>query len=645
MNHKTKKILPYIAYFTSLNIVISSFYGFKYLSFYGHEIHTPLSLFFGVTSWISQVGLISGIIACLLVLVSIVSKASRILQLIIAPFLFNLLNVYFYVDSRIYEMYRFHINGLVFSLMEAPLGRKTFKLHDQEYWTFLLLVIFLQSVLTFISFNLLFRSDRTEYRQIKVFKTKLSLTLKIAKRALVNKIVLATILMCTLLSHVIYATCDALNLTHVTFIGQAIPLYKPLTIKKFLAKNFNYQTPHTTQVQIPIENTLNYPSPKIDISKHMNKNNALKKKPNVIVIVLDSWRYDAMNEQASPHIWQHSKNSLRFNKHFSGGNNTRSGMFSLFYGIHGFYWLKFLQERRSPFLLDFFLDKGYKIKPYGSVSLAFPEFYQTIFSKVRSDIEDNFGGKTQFERDRQMTDAFVDFLQKNPKDQPFFASLLYDATHSPYESPENFRKFQPADREIYYAARQDVDGIIQVRNRYLNAVSFVDSQVARILEKVSNDRELKDNTYIIITSDHGEEFYDRGFFGHISAFTPEQTQVPMIMSGPNLEPQDISKLSSHYDIAPTFVSLLAPSIESKSYSFGHSLLAPNKRNHIVSCGWENCAIYDQDKWLIFGVEDYNMSKIELRDKDYNIVNRAYEDSSAIYTKLAKILDEGVYFLR
>ncbi len=645
MNHRTKKILPHITYFTSINILISSFYGFKYLSFYGHENYTPLSLLFGVASWISQVGLFCGILACLLVLVSIVSKASRILQLIIAPLLFNLLNVYFYVDSRIYEMYRFHINGLVFSLMEAPLGRKTFKLHDQEYWIFLLLVIILQSILTFICFNLLFRTERSENSPIKVFKNKISISWTLAKRAVVNKLVLVTVLCCTLLSHVIYATCDALNLTHVTFIGQAIPLYKPLTIKKFLAKNFNYKTPHTSHIEIPIENTLNYPSPKIDIAKYTSRNKSHMKKPNVIVIVLDSWRFDAMNEQASPQIWQHAQSSMRFNKHYSGGNNTRSGMFTLFYGIHGFYWLKFLQERRSPFLIDLLLEQDYKIKPYGSVSLAFPEFYQTIFSKVRADIEDNFDGKTQYERDRQMTDAFLSFLQKNPTDQPFFASLLYDATHSPYESPENFRKFQPADREIYYAARQDLDGIIQVRNRYLNAVSFVDSQVARILEKVKSNQELKDNTYIIITSDHGEEFYDHGFFGHISAFTPEQIQVPMIMSGPNLESQDISTLSSHYDIAPTFVSLLAPGIESKSYSFGYSLLSQNNRNHIVSCGWENCAIYDQDKWLIFGVEDYNMSKIELRDKDYNIVNRAFDDSAAIYTKLAKILDEGVYFLR
>lgn len=647
--HRMRQLLPLIAYFTTVNIIICSFYGLNYLS-HGFDNYTPLSLFFGVISWLSQVGLMGLLVGSILIIVAIVSNSSRAAQLIIGPFLFNLLNIYLYVDSRIYGMYRFHINGLVISLMESPLGRKTFKLHDQEYWTFLLLVILLQSLLTLIFFKLLFQSSISHSEQrVTFFKRNIRLSLHHLQRGLINRSALHILAACTLLSHSIYATCDALNMTQVTFIGQAIPLYKPLTIKKFLTRHFNYKTPQIAHLKLGSSGTLSYPLPSTESASKNSGDSSDREhqgfaKPNFIMIVLDSWRFDAMNEQASPHIWQHAKNNLEFQNHFSGGNNTRSGMFTLFYGIHGFYWQKFLQERRPPFMLDTLKEQGYKIKPFGSVSLAFPEFYQTIFANVTEGIEDQFSGKTQYERDRQMTDSLLAFLQNRDPKQSFFTSLLYDSTHSPYETPIEGRKFQPSNREIYYAERHDLDGLLQVRNRYLNAVNFVDGQVGRILNHVGSDERLKHNTYIVITSDHGEEFYDHGFFGHISAFTPEQIHVPMILSGPNIRPGVNDALSSHYDIAPTIVNLLQPSVASESYSFGHSLLSHSKRDHVVSCAWENCAIYDQSQWLIFGVEDYNMRKIELRNKDYQLLDLSFDEDTTIYTRLAKILDEGSQFL-
>jgi len=48
---------------------------------------------------------------------------------------------------------------------------------------------------------------------------------------------------------------------------------------------------------------------------------------------------------------------------------------------------------------------------------------------------------------------------------------------------------------------------------YDSAIRYIDSQLARLFEHLQTIDEY-DNTLIIITADHGEALYDRGFCGH-----------------------------------------------------------------------------------------------------------------------------------
>ena len=57
----------------------------------------------------------------------------------------------------------------------------------------------------------------------------------------------------------------------------------------------------------------------------------------------------------------------------------------------------------------------------------------------------------------------------------------------------------------------------------------------------------------VITSDHGEEFGERGSWGHAHTLYAEQLHIPLIMSGPGLSAQVIDTPVGTQDIAPTLL--------------------------------------------------------------------------------------------
>jgi membrane-anchored protein YejM (alkaline phosphatase superfamily) len=150
--------------------------------------------------------------------------------------------------------------------------------------------------------------------------------------------------------------------------------------------------------------------------------------PNIIVILIDSWRHDALNARATPNLDAFSRSSARFMDHHSGGNATRIGVFSLFYSIPGTYWHRVLAERQGPVVISQLLQHGYDIRAFRSAPLFSPEFDRTVFSQVEN-IRVRSDGRDAIERDRDLTDDFLEFLQTRAGDQPFFALLFYDSPH------------------------------------------------------------------------------------------------------------------------------------------------------------------------------------------------------------------------
>jgi len=199
-----------------------------------------------------------------------------------------------------------------------------------------------------------------------------------------------------------------------------------------------------------------------------------------------------------------------------------------------------------------------------------------------------------------ITDTALSFLNDaQDDDRPFFLAVNYDEPHEPslcpppfcdmyrderYPLPDNYetaaelgaqnkperqREFAAAyaDGNCFMNSLQGVqaDGGIY-RPLYFGCVEFVDDEMGRLLDAVSDDE-----TLVTFTADHGHYLGAHGLDLKHFALYDEVINVPLVMRGPSLPEGALTDaLVSHVDLVPTFLEIVAESIPSECH--GESFL-------------------------------------------------------------------------
>ena len=90
---------------------------------------------------------------------------------------------------------------------------------------------------------------------------------------------------------------------------------------------------------------------------------------------------------------------------------------------------------------------------------------------------------------------------------------------------------------------------------YDGEIKYLDEFIGR-LQGVLEENNLLENTIIIFTADHGEEFYEHGKFTHIQVYN-EVLKVPFILRAPSAKEKiEISQYVTTLDIMPTIMDFL-----------------------------------------------------------------------------------------
>lgn len=338
-----------------------------------------------------------------------------------------------------------------------------------------------------------------------------------------------------------------------------------------------------------IEKPLNYPLQPLHCA-------APKKPYNILIIAIDTWRYTEMNPQVTPAIYQFAQQSLQFDKHYSGGNCTQPGIFSLFYGLPANYWDAFFDQQKRPVLINQLMRDNYQFGIYASAPLNFPAFNRTVFEGVNPLIR--IEGDSSIDRDIKVTQDFTRFLSQRDQTKPFFGFLFYDAVHN-YCEPQVPSKtpFQPYINACNRVSLTPSTPQLPYLNRYRNAVHFDDEQVGQVLATLKQEGLLK-NTIVIITADHGEQLNDEhmGIWVHASAYTKYQLHIPFIVSWPGKAPQRFNYFTTHNDVAPTLLSqALNCSTPFADYSEGQSLFSNAKRPLFIVGSYGDYAIVTPER--------------------------------------------------
>lgn len=400
---------------------------------------------------------------------------------------------------------------------------------------------------------------------------------RLARRRMGKRLKTACLLIfvCILSFHGIHAWARFNLYAPVTAQISVLPLAQPLSLNSAL-KTFGLK-PAAEPPRFSA-GTLNYPLGEL----RFNKPDEFL---NLVVIMIDAWRFDMMSEEISPNIHEFSRLAQRFHQHNSASNHTRHGVFSFFYGLPGPYWDAVLVDRRSPALMDALLDSGYSAGVFGSSSLSSPEFDQTVFVKVKG-VDRFTAGASPEARDLEITNKFLRFMDERDKSAPFFSFLFYDVPHGYSYDPEiSPPKFLPECAKNYLDVG-DRQKTLEVFNRYKNSVRYADALVKRVLERLRNEN-LLENTVVIVTADHGEDFDDLGlgYSGHNGNFSRYQTRVPMLVYWPGREAADYDYETSHLDVAPTLLRELFGCLNpAGDYSVGLDLFDPGPRRYAFMAG-------------------------------------------------------------
>jgi membrane-anchored protein YejM (alkaline phosphatase superfamily) len=318
---------------------------------------------------------------------------------------------------------------------------------------------------------------------------------------------------------------------------------------------------------------------------------------NIVWLVSESLRADMLNPEFMPNTWKFADQSQQFLNHYSGGNGTRMGMFSQFYGLYGGYWFDFLYAHRSPMLVDLIKKNDYSMMAYTSSRFSYPEFDKTIFASLKDEQLQSYTEGAGWERDRKNVTDMLGFI-KNAQ-EPFFSFMFFESAHANYYFPDESIIRDDYIDDFNYLTVDIEENIERIRNRYINATHHLDSQLGRVYAALE-EQGLLDNTIVVVTGDHGEEFMEKGRWGHNSTFSQEQIRVPMLIHIPGRAAGKTSVMTSHLDMPATIMAALGVNIDPTSYSFGSDLFSPQyARDYTVVSDWHGNTLVTPDIKMVF----------------------------------------------
>ena len=318
---------------------------------------------------------------------------------------------------------------------------------------------------------------------------------------------------------------------------------------------------------------------------------------NIVWLVSESLRADMLTPEFMPNTWEFAKHSQRFLNHYSGGNGTRMGMFSQFYGLYGGYWFDFLYAHRAPMLVDLIQKNDYSMMAYTSSRFSYPEFDKTIFASLEDQQLQSYTEGAGWERDRKNVGDMLQFIDKT--EEPFFSFMFFESAHANYYFPDESIIREEYLDDFNYLTVDIEENIELIRNRYINATHHLDSQLGRVYDALE-EQGLLDNTIVVVTGDHGEEFMEKGRWGHNSTFSQEQIRVPMLIHIPGREPGETSIMTSHLDMPATIMAALGVDIDPASHSYGNDLFSPQyRRDYTVVSDWHGNTLVTPEVKMVF----------------------------------------------
>lgn len=500
------------------------------------------------------------------------TKTARIVQ-IVGIVLLCIIN---YLNSQVYAIYHFHINGFVLSMVFGEGAGEIFNFDIMLYLKEIALFLVVAAIVIgvwYVSY-LLWKKRQKAYAWT----------------------IAGCIIGCTLFAHLCHIYGAFYQQPSVMKSSALLPYYFPTTSNGLLLK-LGCTPPRESMIQMNGKQSADIQYPIQPLQKEKMNPDSL---PNIIFILIDSRNTRSLTAECMPNAYQFAQQNQWFSNHVSGSNGTRSGVFSLFFGLSCYYWESFDPAHIQPLFIKRLQELGYEIQTYPSATFADPPFGRVIFGGVPG-IHTETKGNTPLERDTRIAEEFISDSQQHKKSgKPFFSFLFFDLPHSFGLPTDKNKRFQPAWAYADYTKLSNDMDPTPFWNMYRNCCYQDDLLLGRIFETLKKEG-LMDNTIIILSGDHSQEFNENhhNYWGHNGNFSKAQIGVPMIWHVPGVKPQKFMHRTTHYDVVPTLMkNHLGVKNNPADYSMGRMMMDKTPRLwHVVGSNLNYAFIINNDTIL------------------------------------------------
>ncbi len=579
------QLFRWLGWFAMANAVVLGLIGLRYLgSDPGGQ--TVLAWLYLITIYVSHhVWLALLPLVIVLAPLILINPVHRVVK-IVAVLLMAMMIAIILLDSLLWSQSRFHINFL------------TLRILGMQSWIFTAIMFFI--ALWFESML----ADRV-WSWVNAAATRRGRPLA----------VLLSVFF--VIAQGIYVWADAHYYVPVTSIAQQLPVQRGFTAKKLLVRYGLVDISQSRERQLarrmsgeldrPGGVSLNYPLAPLECTTQDLGGSG---PPNLLIILVDALRSDMLGQGLTPAMDEFSQGrASQFAQHFSGGNSSRMGVFSLFYGLPPGYFGSFEALQKPPVLMDHLMLGSYQLGLFSSSNMYRPvALDRTAFSRVSNlRIETTPVTAPAWERDRTITKQWIQWLDHRDSAKPFFGFLFYDAVNDKSYPPEYDDGSLATPSDSMSAKLAD----------YKTAVKFDDELIGQVLADLGQ-RGLMDNTVVLISADHGEEFNENsdGVKGHGSGYSRYQLKVPLLLAWPGIEAQRYTHRTSHYDVVPTLLGrMFGCTNPFADYASGHDLYEGPQWEWLVAGSYYNYALLEPGQTTV----TFPSGQYEVRDNEYRLL--------------------------
>ncbi len=568
-----RDLLRWAGWFGVINAVLYALIGLRYLVAFGIPAGIPATIYL-VCVYLTHFALLGMLPLMVLTTTAALVLPAKRLTMAVAVLVTSVILALLVLDTNIFTQYRFHLSALTMVIFE-PL---TWVLAG----TVLIVALVFESVLAGATW------PRFSVRPNGRPGVWLAIGLSVV----------------WVTGQSIHVWADATAYAPVTSFTRALPLYFPMKAKRTLTR-LGLLDPAAVeqrrlmrQASAPESTDLRYPL------ATMQCDATAQGQLNLMIILIDGLRPDGITQRQTPNIARFRNQSLDFKSHFSGGNSSRMGIFSMFYGLPSTYWQSFYGLQREPVFMETVREQGYEVGLWSAVGFGSPsQIDRTVFAGM-SGLPPEDAERTMAERNSDVSRDWNAWLEQQDPASPFFAFLYYDPGIQVGELTDARADPVPAA----------ADEVTRRHREYQRGLGFVDEQVGRALAGLASAG-VAERTIVLITGDHGYEFDDNGlgYIGHASNFSAAQLHTPMMLRWPGKPSAVFRHRSSHHDLPPTLLQeVFGCRNPASDYSSGRNLFLQQSWDWVIAGSYTAHAIVEPDQLVV----SYPGGFIEVLGPDY-----------------------------